>query len=217
VPSLRRYGATAAFATAVTFVWSVVGIFVIAPSAGLGPDASRDPATLLPFVAENGALWAALNLLGPVLGAALAIIAILALRDLLKQTSPAGSEIGIVFAAIGMVSLALGTIVSYSATGLLATIYAEDNVGATHAFYAVRAIIRSVGNLRDLAFGLGALILGGTMSRAGRTRGAGYVGILMGAVYLLGILPFRFLTPLTILLSVTWFVWVGLILQSSRA
>ncbi len=219
--SLRRWGGGAGLLAGVAGAWEFVAFAFVLPAAGLGLTDLRDPDKFLPFIATHRILLWFVDFLGLFLGSLLGLVLLLALGDRFREEAPARSRVGPLFGIVGATGFAIAILIRHFGNGFLATLYATDKVAAAHAFYALRGANDSFAALGGVGVGLGVLLLGTIMSGIGRYSGAGYLGVITGAVLILGVVvpsfPLVAARIVLIVLLTLWLIWTGSILRSEAA
>jgi hypothetical protein len=202
---LRRIGGEAGVLAGIATVWFFVGLVLVYPSVGLELAHQTNPHKYLPFVDKNEALVWSVNILGGMLGALLTAVLILALTDRFREDEPANTRIAQVIGLFGASATAMGALTKHAGSNWLADLYVANQVGASHALYALNSVVNAFFTFGTFAIGCAVLIVGKLMLKHRRYENAGYLSLLAGAIMILsGLFGRDVLSQLSIIAMIFW-------------
>lgn len=216
---LRQLGGGAGFLAGIAAAWLLVGTTVVLPAAGLSLTGQEHPHAYLTFAANHQVLLWMVNVLGGLLAPLLALVLLLALADRFQEDAPARSTIGFSIGVVGAAGFAIGAFLKQIGLGSLVTLYTADRPAAVAAFYAMNGAANSFLSLGDVALGLGVLVFGSIMLRAGGYYGhVGFLSAITGMPLILsGFVPHIILYLMTSVLTIGWLTWTGTLLWMETA
>lgn len=222
-----RWGAVCAIAAGVTFLVPLAFYFYFLPAAGSSATHAQDPASFLPWMAEQGgvrvALWWATCV--PFLIALLGVPT--ALKKRLKPSQPAAAKTAELAGILGFFTLLLASLMLAAGEMPLARAYVGASQEARPAIVAAYEWQRLVTALLFDAFGFLMLGLWVSVSsvaglRSGRlSRWLGWFGIATSVTIFAFVLGYLFrirwlgelgFGALALLTLPVWMVWLGIVL-----
>ena len=212
--NLQKSGGIAALYMAVAHLVGIIIFLVVLDYLSI-----TDPAQKLALNIEKQTIIFVTNLLMYVFFGFALIVLLLALYDRMKSGSPALMQVA---AAIGIIwagSLIASGMAANAGLATLVTLYAKDTAQAVLTFQAIESITNGLGNANGE-------ILGGTMTllisiaalrKYGLQKGLNILGLLVGAVGILTIIPvLSTMTGVFGLGQIIWFIWMGIVLLRSN-
>ena len=212
--TLQKSGGIAALYLAAAYLIGLV-LFIIV----LDYPSITDPAQKVALLVEKRTVIFATNLLMYVFFGVFLVVLSLALYDRLKTGAPAMMQVATALAIIWAGSLIAGGMVSNAGIDPTVALYATDPAQAALSWQGIETVANGLGNGNgEILGGLFALLVSLAALRAGGLpKGLNLLGLLVGAVGILSILP-----GLTDLVSVfglsqmVWYVWLGMVLLRGR-
>ena len=212
--TLQKSGGFAALYLAAAYLIGLV-LFIIV----LDYPSITDPAQKVALLVEKRTVIFATNLLMYVFFGVFLVVLSLALYDRLKTGAPAMMQVATALAIIWAGSLIAGGMVSNAGIDPTVALYATDPAQAALSWQGIETVANGLGNGNgEILGGLFALLVSLAALRAGGLpKGLNLLGLLVGAVGILSILP-----GLTDLVSVfglsqmVWYVWLGMVLLRGR-
>jgi len=207
-PSLYLVGGVAALLEALAIISTFVLFQIVQPAMGLTDRTWDEPSQAVSFVVVHQSYF---TLVGLVLIISSLVVApvVLALRARLRDLSPGLVGAATLFGAIGAALLLLNAVGQYAEFrefGLVPRLVAEQAEPYANIAYAATTGAAQIG------LGLWTLLLSWVaLKHGGLPRWLGYAGLLIGVAY------FAVLAgpPIGQLLSIPWFVTVGITLMRS--
>lgn len=179
-----------------------------------------DPAQKVALNVEKQTVVFSTNVLMYVFFGFALIVLSLALYDRLKSGAPnimqAATAIGIIWAG----SLIASGMVANAGLATIVPLYAKDPAQAALTWQGIEAVANGLGNANgEILGGLWALLVSLAALRAGGLpRGLNILGLLVGAVGIITIIPtLNALTGIFGLGQIIWFVWLGIVLLRSNS
>ena len=211
IKTLQRFGGIAALYLAVAYLIGMV-LFI----AVLDTPSITDPAQRVALLVEMQAVVFSTNLLMYVFFGVVLIVLALALYDRLRSGAPAmmqaATAIGIIWAG----SLIASGMVANAGIAPVVARYATDPAQAALTWQGIEAVASGLGNGNgEILGGLWTLLVSLAALRAGGLpKGLNIVGLLVGAVGVISLLPplTDTLTGVFGLVQIIWFVWLGIVL-----
>ena len=212
--TLQKSGGLAALYLAVAYLIGLVLFIVV-----LDYPSITDPAQKVALLVAKPLVIFATNLLMYVFFGVFLVVLSLALYDRLKTAAPtlmqAATAMGIIWAG----SLIAGGMVSNAGIDPTVALYATDPAQAALSWQGIETVAAGLGNGNgEILGGLFTLLVSLAALRGGKLpRGLNILGLLVGAVGIVSILP-----GLTSLVSVfglsqmVWYVWLGIVLLRGR-
>jgi hypothetical protein len=212
--TLQKFGGLAAFYLAAAYLIGMV-IFIVV----LDYPSITDPAQMVARIVEMQAVTFWTNLLMYVFFGVFLIVLALALYDRLKAGAPALMQVATAIGIIWAGALIASGMVANAGIDPVVALHAQDPAQAALAWQAIEAVSSGLGNGNgEILGGLWALLVSVAALRSGGLpKGLGVLGLLVGAVGILSVLPL--LTDLTVVFGLSqllWFVWLGIVLLRSN-
>ena len=212
--ALQKSGGFAALYLAVAYLIGLVLFIVV-----LDYPSITDPAQKVALLVEKRTVIFATNLLMYVFFGVFLVVLSLALHDRLKSRAPAMMQAATALAIIWAGSLVASGMVSNAGIAPTVALYATDPAQAALSWQAIETVANGLGNSNgEILGGLFALLVSlAALRTGGLPKGLNFLGLLVGAVGVLSILP-----GLTDLVSVfglsqmVWYVWLGMVLLHGR-
>lgn len=214
--TLQKSGGLAALYLAVAYLVGLVLFIVVLDYVNIA-----DPAQKVALVVEQQMVIFATNLLMYVFfGIFLATLA-LALHDRLKAGAPALMQVATVVGVIWAGSLVASGMISNAGLAPTAALYAVNPAQAALTWQGVEIVANGIGNGNgngEILGGVWMLLVSLAALRAGGLpKGACILGLLIGAVGIISLLPaLANLVALFGLSQMVWYVWVGIVLLRSN-
>ncbi len=207
----QKMGGVAALTHAAAYVASMVLFLTL-----VFPLVDADPGQYMAFVASNQAFMHITILIGYWVSAIAVVVMALALYERLKAGSPmlmqAATVFGLIWAAL---IIGCGNLMLYD-FGVIANLYGKDPAQAATVWMTLQAVENGIVSGNELVGSLWVLLLSLAALRAGGlTRALNYLGVALGAVGLLTLIP-AFVPAFFGLGMIVWSVWVGIVLLRSR-
>ncbi len=207
---LRKSGGFAALYLAAAYLIGMVLFLVV-----LDYPSMTDPAQKVALLVEQQMVLFSTNLLMYVFFGLFLIVLSLALYDRLKSGAPAIMQVATAIGVIWAGSLIASGMVSNAAIAPVVALYAQDPAQAALAWQGIESVASGLGNGNgEILGGLLALLVSLAALRAGGLpKGLNILGLLVGAVGILSIVPgLTDLTGVFGLSQMVWFVWLGIVL-----
>ena len=206
---LPKGHAAAALTTAALFITSFIFILVVWPSYGVrGPEDVRDPAVILPAVAQAPILllWLAINMpIAVVLG-----FVVLALKERLQGRPTSLVRFAFVVGLAAALFFFVVGVVRFIGYPYLANQYLVDPASAAAAYNSYLVVDNAFDRAAIFSSGLWLVVVSWTVLKVGGLpRLLSYFGIVTGAAGLLGAILPAF-APIALLLYIVWFLWLGI-------
>jgi hypothetical protein len=208
--TLRKSGGIAALYMAISHLIGFVIFIVVLDYLNI-----TDPAQKLAMNIEKQTVIFSTNLLMYVFFGFALIVLSLALYDRLKSGAPVLMQVA---AAIGIIwagSLIASGMAANAGLATIVALYAKDPTQAALTFQAIEAITNGLGNANGEILGgpLTLLVSLAALRAGGLPRGISILGLLVGAVGIITIIPaLNDLVAMFGLGQIIWFVWLGIVL-----
>ena len=212
--TLRKSGGIAALYMAISHLIGFVIFIVVLDYLNI-----TDPAQKLAMNIEKQTVIFSTNLLMYVFFGFALIVLSLALYDRLKSGAPVLMQVA---AAIGIIwagSLIASGMAANAGLATIVALYAKDPTQAALTFQAIEAITNGLGNANGEILGgpLTLLVSLAALRAGGLPRGISILGLLVGAVGIITIIPaLNDLVAMFGLGQIIWFTWLGIVLLRSK-
>ena len=213
--TLQKFGGFAAFYLAAAYLIGLVIFLVI-----LNTFSITDPVQKLTLYVDKQMVIFSTNLLMYVFFGVFLITLSLALYDRLKSGAPAIMQVATAIGTIWAGALIVSGMVANAGLAVIVPLYAKDPAQAALTWQGIEAVVHGLGfGNGDILGGLLTLLVSLAALRAGGLpRGLNILGLLVGAVGILSIIP-----GLTELMAgifglglIIWEVWLGIVLLRSN-
>jgi hypothetical protein len=208
--NLQKFGGFAALYLAVAYLIGMVIFLVVLDYSSI-----TDPAQKVDLLVEMQMVTFSTNLLMYVFFGVVLIFLSLALYDRLKSGAPAIMQVATAIGIIWAGSLIASGMVSNAGIDPVVALYAKDPAQAALTWQAIESVAFGLGNGNgEILGGLWTLLVSLAALRAGGLpKGLNILGLLVGAVGIISILPgLADLAGVFGLGQIIWFVWLGIIL-----
>lgn len=212
--TLQKFGGFAALYLAIAYLIGIVLFLVV-----LDYPSITDPAQKVALLIEKQMVIFSTNLLMYVFFGVFLIVLSLALYDRLKSGAPAIMQVATVIGIIWAGSLIASGMVSNAGIAPVVALYAKDPAQAALTWQVIESVASGLGNGNgEILGGLWTLLVSlAALRTGGLPKGLNILGLLVGAVGIITILPG--LTDLVGVFGVShliWFVWLGIVLLRSN-
>ncbi len=214
--TLQKFGGFAALYLAAAYLIGMALFLIV-----LDYPSITNPAQKVALNVDKQMVIFSTNLLMYVFFGLFLIILSLALYDRLKSSAPAimqaAAAIGIIWAG----SLIASGMVANAGLAAIVPIYANDPTQAALTWQGIEAVAHGLGNANGEILGgpLTLLVSLAALRAGGLPRGLNILGLLVGAVGIISIVPG--LTEMMVgifgLGQMIWFVWLGIVLLRSNS
>ena len=212
--TLQKSGGFAALYLAVAYLIGLVLFIVV-----LDYPSITNPAQKVALLVEKQTVIFSTNLLMYVFFGVFLVVLSLALYDRLKTGAPAMMQVATALGIIWAGSLVASGMVSNAGIEPTVALYATDPVQAALSWQGIETVANGLGNGNgEILGGLFALLVSlAALRSGGLPKGLNLLGLLVGAVGIISILP-----GLTALVSIfglsqmVWYVWLGMVLLRGR-
>lgn len=208
--TLQKSGGIAALYMAISHLIGLVIFIVVLDYINI-----TDPMQKLAMNIEKQSVIFSTNLLMYVFFGFALIVLSLALYDRMKSGAPALMQVA---AAIGIIwagSLIASGMAANAGLSTVVALYAKDPTQAALTFQAIESITNGLGNANGEILGgaLTLLVSLAALRTGGLPRGLNLLGVLVGAVGVITIIPaLNAMVALFGLGQIVWFVWLGIVL-----
>ena len=212
--TLHKFGGFAALYLAVAYLIGMTIFLVV-----LDYPSITDPAQKVTLLVEMQMVTFSTNLLLYVFFGVFLIVLALALYDRLKSGSPAIMQVATVIGIIWAGSLIASGMVANAGIAPVVALYAKDPAQAALTWQGFEAVASGLGNGNgEILGGLMTLLISWAALRSGGLpKGLNLLGLLVGAVGIITILPGLIdLVGVFALGQIVWFVWLGIVLLRSN-
>ena len=211
--TLQKSGGIAALFMAISHMIGIIIFIVVLDYISI-----TDPAQKLAMNIEKQTVIFSTNLLMYVFFGFALIVLSMALYDRMKSGASALMQVA---AAIGIIwagSLIASGMTANAGLAAIVALYAKDLTQAALTFQAIEAITNGLGNANGEILGgpLTLLVSLAALRVGGLPKGLSILGVLVGAVGIITILPaLNDLVAVFGLGQIIWFVWLGIVLLRS--
>jgi hypothetical protein len=209
--TLQKFGGFAALYMAAAHLIGIVIFLVILDYLSI-----TDPAQKVALNVEKQTVVFSTNLLMYVFFGLFLIVLSLALYDRLKSVAPAIIQVATAIGIIWAGSLIASGMVANAGLATIIPLYAKDPAQAALTWQGIESVANGLGNANgEILSGLWVLLVSLAALRAGGLpRGLNILGLLVGAVGIISIIPG--LTEMMVgifgLGQIIWFVWLSIAL-----
>jgi hypothetical protein len=213
--TLQKFGGFAALYLAAANLVGMVLFLVVLDYLSI-----TDPAQKVALNVDKHTVIFATNLLMYVFFGLFLIVLSLALYDRLKSSAPAIMQVATAIGIIWAGALIVSGMVANAGLAVIVPLYAKDPAQAALTWQGIEAVVHGLGfGNGDILGGLLTLLVSLAALRAGGLpKGLNILGLLVGAVGILSIIP-----GLTELMAgifglglIIWEVWLGIVLLRSN-
>ena len=212
--TLQKSGGIAALYMAISHLIGFVIFIVVLDYLNI-----TDPAQKLAMNIEKQMVIFSTNLLMYVFFGFALIVLSLALYDRMKSGAPAIMQVATAIGIIWAGSLIASGMAANAGLATVAALYAKDPAQAALTSQAIEAITNGLGNANGEILGgpLTLLVSLAALRTGGLPKGLNILGVLVGAVGIITILPaLNALVAVFGLGQIIWFVWLGIVLLRSN-
>ena len=212
--TLQKFGGIAALYMAIAHLIGIVIFLVVLDYLSI-----TDPAQKVALNVEKQTVNFSTNLLMYVFFGIFLIVLSLALYNRLKSDAPAVMQVATAIGIIWAGSLIASGMVANAGLAMIIPLYAKDPAQAALTWQGIEAVTNGLGNGNgEILGGLWTLLVSLSALRAdGLTKGLNILGLLVGAVGIITIIPaLNSLTGVFGLGQIIWFVWLGIVLLRSN-
>jgi len=209
--TLQKSGGFAALYLAAAYLIGMVTFLVVLDYPGI-----TDAAQKVTLLVEKQMVIFSTNLLMYVFFGVFLVVLSLALYERLKSVAPALMQAATALGIIWAGSLIASGMVANAGIEPVVALYATDPAQAALSWQGIETVASGLGNGNgEILGGLFTLLVSLAALRAGGLpRGLNFLGVLVGAVGILSIIPglTDVLTGVFGLSQIVWFVWLGIVL-----
>jgi hypothetical protein len=212
--TLQKFGGFAALYLAIAYLIGIVLFLVV-----LDYPSITDPAQKVALLIEKQMVIFSTNLLMYVFFGVFLIVLSLALYDRLKSGAPAIMQVATAIGIIWAGSLIASGMVSNAGISPVVALYAKDPAQAALTWQVIESVASGLGNGNGEILGglLTLLVSLAALRTGGLPKGLNILGLLVGAVGIITILPgLTDLVGVFGLSQLIWFVWLGIVLLRSN-
>jgi len=212
--TLQKFGGFAALYLAIAYLIGIVLFLVV-----LDYPSITDPAQKVALLIEKQMVIFSTNLLMYVFFGVFLIVLSLALYDRLKSGAPAIMQVATAIGIIWAGSLIASGMVSNAGIAPVVALYAKDPAQAALTWQGIESVASGLGNGNGEILGglLTLLVSLAALRTGGLPKGLNILGLLVGAVGIITILPgLTDLVGVFGLSHIIWFVWLGIVLLRSN-
>jgi hypothetical protein len=212
--TLQKFGGFAALYLAIAYLIGIVLFLVV-----LDYPSITDPAQKVTLLIEKQMVIFSTNLLMYVFFGVFLIVLSLALYDRLKSGAPAIMQVATAIGIIWAGSLIASGMVSNAGISPVVALYAKDPDQAALTWQVIESVASGLGNGNGEILGglLTLLVSLAALRTGGLPKGLNILGLLVGAVGIITILPgLTDLVGVFGLSQLIWFVWLGIVLLRSN-
>lgn len=212
--TLQKFGGFAALYLAIAYLIGIVLFLVV-----LDYPSITDPAQKVALLIEKQMVIFSTNLLMYVFFGVFLIVLSLALYDRLKSGAPAIMQVATAIGIIWAGSLIASGMVSNAGIAPVVALYAKDPAQAALTWQVIESVASGLGNGNGEILGglLTLLVSLAALRTGGLPKGLNILGLLVGAVGIITILPgLTDLVGVFGLSQLIWFVWLGIVLLRSN-
>lgn len=208
--TLQKSGGIAALYMAISHLIGIIIFIVVLDYLNI-----TDPAQKLALNVEKQTVIFLTNLLMYVFFGFALIVLSLALYDRMKSGAPALMQVATAIGIIWAGSLIASGMSANAGLATIVALYAKDPAQAVLVFQAIESIANGLGNANGEILGglLTLLVSLAALRSGGLPKGVSVLGLFVGAVGILTILPaLNDMTGLFGLGQISWFLWLGIVL-----
>jgi hypothetical protein len=212
--NLQKFGGFSALYLAIAYLIGIVLFLVV-----LDYPSITDPAQKVALLIEKQMVIFSTNLLMYVFFGVFLIVLSLALYDRLKSGAPAIMQVATAIGIIWAGSLIASGMVSNAGIAPVVALYAKDPAQAALTWQGIESVASGLGNGNgEILGGLSTLLVSlAALRTGGLPKGLNILGLLVGAVGIITILPgLTDLVGVFGLSHIIWFVWLGIVLLRSN-
>lgn len=212
--TLQKFGGFAALYLAIAYLIGIVLFLVV-----LDYPSITDPAQKVALLIEKQMVIFSTNLFLYVFFGVFLIVLMLALYDRLKSGAPAIMQVATAIGIIWAGSLIASGMVSNAGISPVVALYAKDPAQAALTWQVIESVASGLGNGNGEILGglLTLLVSLAALRTGGLPKGLNILGLLVGAVGIISILPgLTDLVGVFGLSQLIWFVWLGIVLLRSN-
>jgi hypothetical protein len=212
--NLQKFGGFSALYLAIAYLIGIVLFLVV-----LDYPSITDPAQKVALLIEKQMVIFSTNLLMYVFFGIFLIVLSLALYDRLKSGAPAIMQVATAIGIIWAGSLIASGMVSNAGIAPVVALYAKDPAQAALTWEGIESVASGLGNGNGEILGglLTLLVSLAALRTGGLPKGLNFLGLLVGAVGIITILPgLTDLVGVFGLSQIIWFVWLGIVLLRSN-
>lgn len=212
--TLQKFGGFAALYLAIAYLIGIVLFLVV-----LDYPSITDPAQKVALLVEKQMVIFSTNLLMYVFFGVFLIVLSLALYDRLKSGAPAIMQVATAIGIIWAGSLIASGMVSNAGIAPVVALYAKNPAQAALTWQGIESVASGLGNGNGEILGglLTLLVSLAALRTGGLPKGLNILGLLVGAVGIITILPgLTDLVGVFGLSQIIWFVWLGIVLLRSN-
>lgn len=212
--TLQKFGGFAALYLAIAYLIGIVLFLVV-----LDYPSITDPAQKVTLLIEKQMFIFSTNLFLYVFFGVFLIVLMLALYDRLKSGAPAIMQVATAIGIIWAGSLIASGMVSNAGISPVVALYAKDPAQAALTWQVIESVASGLGNGNGEILGglLTLLVSLAALRTGGLPKGLNILGLLVGAVGIISILPgLTDLVGVFGLSQLIWFVWLGIVLLRSN-
>jgi hypothetical protein len=213
--TLRKLGGLAALYLALSYLICMPLFLVVLDYLNM-----TDPAKRVSLLVEQQMVIFSTNLLMYVFFGVVLVVLALALHDRLKSGSPAIMQVATVIGIIWAGSLIASGMVLNAGIAPVIALYATDPAQAALSWQVFEGVASGLGNGNgEILGGLWtALVSWAALRAGGLPKGLNILGLVVGAVGIITILPGLLdLVGVYGLSQMVWFVWLGIVLLRRNA
>lgn len=212
--TLQKSGGIAALFMAISHLIGIIIFIVVLDYLNI-----TDPVQKLAMNIERQAVIFSTNLLMYVFFGFALIVLSLALYDRLKSGAPVLMQVATAIGIIWAGSLIASGMAANAGLATVVALYAKDPTQAALIFQAIESITNGLGNANgEILGGLWTLLVSlAALRTGGLPRGLNILGVLVGGVGILTIIPaLNAMVAVFGLGQIIWFVWLGIALLRSK-
>ncbi|WP_068547708.1 DUF4386 family protein [Thalassotalea crassostreae] len=209
--TLQKTGGVAALLEAIIYISAFVffGAFWNFP-------ADANSVQKFAFLAENQVALSIVNFIMYILFGILLAVLVLAINDRLKANTPILSQVAAIFGVVwvGLV-IASGMIANIGLSAAL-ELSTKDPEQAMTMWRAIYTVVEGLGGGNEIVGGLWVLLLSIAALKGNEfSKGLNYLGIFVGVVGILTVIPAEVFTEIFGVSQIVWFSWLGISLLTS--
>lgn len=212
--TLQKSGGIAALFMAISHLIGIIIFIVVLDYLNI-----TDPVQKLAMNIERQAVIFSTNLLMYVFFGFALIVLSLALYDRLKSGAPVLMQVATAIGIVWAGSLIASGMAANAGLATVVALYAKDPTQAALIFQAIESITNGLGNANgEILGGLWTLLVSlAALRTGGLPRGLNILGVLVGGVGILTIIPaLNAMVAVFGLGQIIWFVWLGIALLRSK-